>query len=256
MIESRRLEGTEELAGRVALVTGAARGIGLAIATALSQRGASVAMVDIDLDALVPAAQSLGEHTVTVQADVSRPAEVQRAVERAVEHFGRLDILVNNAGICPLTDFTAITEAEWDRVLDINLKGAFFCSQAAFPHIRQSGPRGRVVNISSVAGQSGGLLAPFHYAASKAGLIVLTKQLARLLAPERATANCVAPGTTDTDLTAVWSEDIRTRVRTAIPLGRFGRPEEIAEAVSFLVSDRAAFITGATLDVNGGLNFR
>jgi 3-oxoacyl-[acyl-carrier protein] reductase len=247
---------TDELAGRVALVTGGARGIGLAVASALSGRSASVALVDIDLDALEPAAQSLGEHTVAIQADVSRPAQVQRAVERAVEHFGRLDILVNNAGICPLTAFPDITEAEWDRVLDINLKGAFFCSQAAFPHIRQSGPRGRVVNISSVAGQSGGLLAPFHYAASKAGLIVLTKQLARLLAPERATANCVAPGTTDTDLTAAWSEDIRTRVRTAIPLGRFGRPEEIAEVVSFLVSDRAAFITGATFDVNGGLNFR
>jgi 3-oxoacyl-[acyl-carrier protein] reductase len=247
---------TDELAGRVALVTGAARGIGLAVASALTGHGARLAMVDIDLDALEPAAQSLGEHTVAIQADVSRPAQVQRAVERAVEHFGRLDILVNNAGICPLTAFPDITEAEWDRVLDINLKGAFFCSQAAFPHIRQSGPRGRVVNISSVAGQSGGLLAPFHYAASKAGLIVLTKQLARLLAPERATANCVAPGTTDTDLTAAWSEDIRTRVRTAIPLGRFGRPEEIAEVVSFLVSDRAAFITGATFDVNGGLNFR
>jgi 3-oxoacyl-[acyl-carrier protein] reductase len=204
----------------------------------------------------MPAAQSLGEHTVAVQADVSRPAEVQRAVERAVEHFGRLDILVNNAGICPLTAFPDITEAEWDRVLAINLKGAFFCSQAAFPHIRQSGPRGRIVNISSVAGQSGGVLAPFHYAASKAGLIVLTKQLARLLTPERATANCVAPGTTATDLTAVWTEELRERMRAAIPLGRLGQPQEIASVVAFLVSDQAAFITGATFDVNGGLFLR
>jgi 3-oxoacyl-[acyl-carrier protein] reductase len=141
-------------------------------------------------------------------------------------------------------------------VLDINLKGAFFCSQAALPHIRQSGPRGRVVNISSVAGQSGGLMAPFHYAASKAGLIVLTKSLARLLAPEGATVNCVAPGTTATDLTAAWAEDLLERVRAAIPLGRLGQPQEIAEAVAFLVSDRAAFITGATLDVNGGLYLR
>jgi 3-oxoacyl-[acyl-carrier protein] reductase len=191
-----------------------------------------------------------------VQADVSRPPDVQRAVERSVECFGGLDILVNNAGICPLTAFPDITEAEWDRVLDINLKGAFFCSQAAFPHIRQSGPRGRVVNISSVAGQSGGLMAPFHYAASKAGLIVLTKSLARLLAPEGATVNCVAPGTTATDLTAAWAEDLLERVRAAIPLGRLGQPQEIAEAVAFLVSDRAAFITGATLDVNGGLYLR
>jgi 3-oxoacyl-[acyl-carrier protein] reductase len=247
---------TDELAGRVALVTGAARGIGLAVASALSARGASVAMIDIDLDALESAAQSLGERALAVQADVSRPPDVQRAVERSVEYFGGLDILVNNAGICPLTPFPEITEAEWDRVLDINLKGAFFCSQAALPHIRRSGPRGRIVNISSVAGQSGGLLAPFHYAASKAGLIVLTKQLARLLAPERATANCVAPGTTATDLTAAWAEEVRERVRAAIPLGRLGQPEEIAEAVAFLVSERAAFITGATLDVNGGLNLR
>jgi NAD(P)-dependent dehydrogenase (short-subunit alcohol dehydrogenase family) len=237
-------------------VTGAARGIGLAVASALSGRGASVAMVDIDLDALESAAQSLGERTIAVQADVSRPPDVQRAVERSVECFGGLDILVNNAGICPLTAFPDITEAEWDRVLDINLKGAFFCSQAALPHIRQSGPRGRVVNISSVAGQSGGLLAPFHYAASKAGLIVLTKSLARLLAPEQATVNCVAPGTTATDLTAAWAEDLLERVRAAIPLGRLGQPQEIAEAVAFLVSDRAAFITGATLDVNGGLYLR
>jgi NAD(P)-dependent dehydrogenase (short-subunit alcohol dehydrogenase family) len=237
-------------------VTGAARGIGLAVASALSGRGASVAMVDIDLDALESAAQSLGERTIAVQADVSRPPDVQRAVERSVECFGGLDILVNNAGICPLTAFPDITEAEWDRVLDINLKGAFFCSQAALPHIRQSGPRGRVVNISSVAGQSGGLMAPFHYAASKAGLIVLTKSLARLLAPEGATVNCVAPGTTATDLTAAWAEDLLERVRAAIPLGRLGQPQEIAEAVAFLVSDRAAFITGATLDVNGGLYLR
>jgi NAD(P)-dependent dehydrogenase (short-subunit alcohol dehydrogenase family) len=237
-------------------VTGAARGIGLAVASVLSGRGASVAMVDIDLDALESAAQSLGERTIAVQADVSRPPDVQRAVERSVECFGGLDILVNNAGICPLTAFPDITEAEWDRVLDINLKGAFFCSQAALPHIRQSGPRGRVVNISSVAGQSGGLMAPFHYAASKAGLIVLTKSLARLLAPEGATVNCVAPGTTATDLTAAWAEDLLERVRAAIPLGRLGQPQEIAEAVSFLVSDGAAFITGATLDVNGGLYLR
>jgi len=247
---------TDELSGRVAFITGATRGIGFAIATALSQRGASVAMVDIDLDALESAAQSLGKRAMAVQADVSRQGDVQRAVERTIERLGGLDILVNNAGICPLTPFPEITEAEWDQVLDINLKGAFFCCQAALTHIRHSGLCGRIVNISSVAGQSGGFLAPFHYAASKAGLIVLTKSLARLLAPDGATANCVAPGTTDTDLTAAWAEDLRERVRAAIPLGRFGRPEEIAETVVFLVSDGAAFITGATLDVNGGLYLR
>jgi 3-oxoacyl-[acyl-carrier protein] reductase len=247
---------TKDLAGCVAFITGAAQGIGLAIATSLSRRGASMAMVDVDLSTLELAAQSLGDGVLTLQADVSRQDDVRRAVEQTVEHFGGLDILINNAGICPLRDFAEVTEEEWDRVLDINLKGAFFCCQAALPHLRKSGQQGRVVNMSSVAGQSGGVLAPIHYSASKAGLIVLTKTLARILAPDGATVNCVAPGTTDTPLTAAWAEDLQERVRTAIPLGRFGRAEEIAEAVCFLVSEKAAFITGATLDVNGGLFIR
>ncbi len=247
---------TDELSGRNAFVTGAAQGIGLAIAQALSQRGAGVAMSDIDVPALDSASKSLGDRTFAVAADVRRQADVRSAIEQTVEHFGGLDILVNNAGICPLRDFSDVTEEEWDRVLDINLKGAFFCCQAALPHLRKSGERGRIVSISSVAGQSGGVLAPIHYSASKAGLIVMTKTLARVLAPDGATVNCVAPGTTATPLTAAWAEELQERVKAAIPLGRFGRPEEIAEAVCFLVSDRAAFITGATLDVNGGLFIR
>ncbi len=247
---------TDELTGRVAFVTGAARGIGLSVATALNQRGADVALADVDLPALETATRSLGDGALAVEADVSRQDDVRRAIERTVEHFGGLDILVNNAGICPLRGFADVTEEEWDRVLDINLKGAFFCCQVALPHIQKSGERGRVVNISSVAGQSGGVLAPIHYSASKAGLIVMTKTLARMLAPDRATANCVAPGTTATDLTDAWAEELRERVRAAIPLGRLGRPEEIAEAVCFLVSDKAAFVTGATLDINGGLFIR
>jgi 3-oxoacyl-[acyl-carrier protein] reductase len=247
---------TDELTGRVAFVTGAARGIGWSVATALSQRGANVALADVDLPALETATRSLSDGALAVEADVSHRDDVRRAIERTVEHFGGLDILVNNAGICPLRDFADVTEEEWDRVLDINLKGAFFCCQAALPHLQKSGERGRVVNISSVAGQSGGVLAPIHYSASKAGLIVMTKTLARILAPDRATANCVAPGTTATDLTDAWEEELRERVRGAIPLGRLGQPEEIAEAVCFLVSDKAAFVTGATLDINGGLFIR
>jgi 3-oxoacyl-[acyl-carrier protein] reductase len=246
----------DELAGRIAFVTGAARGIGLATARALSQRGARVAMVDIDHSALESATQSLGDGAMAVRADVSQQSDVRQAIDRTVERFDGLDILVNNAGICPLRDFADVTEEEWDRVLGINLKGAFFCCQGALPHLRKSGERGRVVNISSVAGQSGGVLAPIHYSASKAGLIVLTKTLARILAPDRATVNCVAPGTTATDLTDAWAEELRERVRAAIPLGRLGRPEEIAEMVCFLASDKAAFVTGATFDVNGGLFIR
>ena len=245
-----------EQTGRIALVTGAARGIGLAIAQALGRQGTGVALVDVDQVALEEATLSVGDRTLPIQADVSRLGDVQRAVALTVECFGGLDILVNNAGICPLSGFSEITESEWDQVLAVNLKGAFLFCQAALPHLRQSGQRGRIVNVASVAGQMGGVAIGAHYAASKAGLIGMSKSLARALAADGVTVNCVAPGTIETDLTASWSEATKATVKVAIPLGRFARPEEVAEAVCFLVSDRAGFITGATLDLNGGLYFR
>jgi 3-oxoacyl-[acyl-carrier protein] reductase len=155
-----------------------------------------------------------------------------------------------------MSDFADITEAEWDRVLAINLKGAFLCCQAALPYLRKSGRWGRIVNIASVAGQMGGVAVGAHYVASKAGLIGLSKSMARLLAADGVTVNCLAPGTAATDLVADWSEETQGRLRAQIPLGRFAQPQEIAEAVCFLASDQAGFITGATLDVNGGLYLR
>jgi 3-oxoacyl-[acyl-carrier protein] reductase len=244
------------LSGRVALVTGAARGIGLAIATGLIRHGASVGLVDIDVKALQEAEQELGRRATAVEADVTRPLDVQRAVETTVSMFGGLDVLVNNAGICPLTPFSEITEDEWDRVMAVNLKGAFLCCQAAIPQLSHSGKHGRIVNIASVAGQMGGMLVGAHYAASKAGLIALTKSLSRLLSTDGITVNCIAPATTDSDMTAAWPEPLRAQVRSQIPLGRLGTPAEIAEAACFLAGDGAGFITGATLDVNGGLYLR
>jgi 3-oxoacyl-[acyl-carrier protein] reductase len=245
-----------ELSGRTAFVTGAARGIGLAVANDLARQGAGVALVDMDLTALDMAARSIGDRALPIRADVSKLAEVQRAVKLTVEHFGGLDILVNNAGICTLTEFADITEDEWDRMLDVNLKGAFFCCQAALPHLRRSGPRGRIVNVASVAGQMGGVTVGAHYSASKAGLIGLGKSLAGMLAPDGITVNSVAPGTVETDMTVDWSEDIRAKLETGIALGRYAQPEEISAAVCYLVSDGAAFVTGATLDINGGLYYR
>jgi 3-oxoacyl-[acyl-carrier protein] reductase len=244
---------SEQLGGRTALVTGGARGIGLAIATALAGRDAKVALVDVDQLALEGAARLLHKGTAFFEADVSKPDDVRRSVEATVARFGRLDILVNNAGICPLTTFSEISVEEWDRVLVVNLTGAFLFCQAALPHLRRSGRKGRIISISSVAGRMGGLTVGAHYAASKAGLIGLTKSLARLLAEDGVTVNCVAPGTTETSLTDSWSREARDTLRDGIPLGRFAEPDEIAEAVCFLASDRASFITGATLDVNGGL---
>ncbi len=237
---------------RTALVTGAGRGIGLACAQALADSGVHVALVDIqDLTGVSTPVGSLA-----ITTDITHPGEVQKAVAEMIARFGRLDILVNNAGICPLTPFAEITPEEWDRVLAVNLKGAFLCCQASLPHLRQAGSRGRIINIVSVAGQMGGVLVGAHYAASKAGLIALTKSLARLLAGDGVTVNCIAPATTATDLTAAWPDDLLTQVQGQIPLGRFAQPAEIAAAVCYLASDAASFITGATLDVNGGLYLR
>jgi 3-oxoacyl-[acyl-carrier protein] reductase len=213
-------------------------------------------MVDVDGVALREASHLADKGVLPIEADLSHPDAVRRAVETTVEHFGGLDVLVNNAGVCPLTTFAEISATEWDRVLAVNLKAAFLCCQAALPHLRRSGRQGRIVNIASVAGQMGGVAIGAHYAASKAGLIGLSKSLARLLAADGVTVNCVAPGTTETDLTDSWTEATRNSVRTQIPLGRFARPDEIAEVVCFLATDRAAFITGATIDINGGLYLR
>lgn len=247
---------SDELAGRVAVVTGAARGIGLAIAHALIAHGAAVAVWDVDTTALEQAVRSLGEAAWPCVVDVTSAEVVRAAVQGVVERFGSLHILVNNAGICPMTPFEQISEPEWERVLAVNLKGAFLCCQAALPFLRDAGARGRIINISSVAGQMGGVSVGVHYAASKAGLIGLTKALAQRLAPYGVTVNCVAPGTTATEMTAAWSREDLERAWARIPLGRLAQPDEIAAAVCYLASDRAAFITGATLDINGGLYVR
>jgi 3-oxoacyl-[acyl-carrier protein] reductase len=242
-----------DFSGRVAIVTGASRGIGKAIALALASSGATVVAVargdqgQATADAIVAA----GGKAVGRSADVSDGAAIEPLVKEAAETFGRLDILVNNAGITRDQLLLRMKRDDWDAVLLTNLTGAFVCTQAAIKvMVRQR--YGRIVNISSVVGQAGNA-GQANYAASKAGLIGFTKSLAREVASRNITANVVAPGFIDTDMTRAVPEAVQKAWLDDIPLGRLGTAEDIAAAVCFLASEKASYITGHVLAVNGGM---
>ena len=240
--------------GKVAIVTGSARGIGFAIGQELAKAGARVALVDLKADLAEQAATQLrgaGYEALAVAADVSDEAQVRAMAQQALNRWGRVDILVNNAGICPVTPFEEITIEEWDLVLGVNLKGAFLCSKAVAPIMRKQ-HSGKIINIASSAGQMGGLAVGLHYSASKAGIFGLTKGLARILAPD-IQVNAVSPGTTESEMTSGWDQAATDSIVSKIPAGRLGRPIDVAAAVLFLASDVTEFITGQTLSVNGGL---
>jgi 3-oxoacyl-[acyl-carrier protein] reductase len=239
------------LAGKTAAVTGAASGIGLACSRALADEGATVVLADIDEAGVSAAADDVGGHAVT--ADVTRPEHARRVVEEAVRHSGRLDVLVACAGVFSGTPADRLDTEEWDRVQEVNLRGVFLVAQAALLVMipRRSG---RIVTIGSLAGQVGGLVASAAYAASKGGVIALTKSIARFAGPHGITANCVNPGIIETPLTASWPLEARERTVAATPLGRIGRVEEVAAVVVMLASDAASFVHGAQVDVNGGLH--
>ncbi len=245
---------TINLAGKVAIVTGGARGLGLAIAEQMALAGAKVALVDVKAVLVNAAAKSLeakGHAAMPVVADVSDGTSVRAAVEAVTSAWGRVDILVNNAGICPLTPPEEITEAEWDRVLAVNLKGTFLFSQAVMPVMRRQ-HSGKIINMTSSAAQTGGLIAGLHYSASKGGIISLTRSLARLLAPE-IQVNAVSPGMIDTPMTDGWSDAVKDNALRQMPLHRMGQPDDVAWAVLYLASEASDFIVGHTLAVSGGL---
>jgi len=242
------------LVNKVAIVTGAGRGIGKAIAIALAREGANVIVNDIDIqiaEAVVREIKSLDRQALAIQVDVSDSKEVNRMVQLVLKKFKRVDILVNNAAIIKRGSIEDLTEEDWNRVMDVNLKGAFNCAKAVVGTMKKQ-RYGKIVNISSIAGKIGDLASAPCYGASKAGMTCLAKSLARELASYNINVNVVAPHAIETDMSKEWSEEKRKNIIANIPLGRMGEPEDIAEAVVFLVSDKAKFITGEVLDVNGG----
>ncbi len=242
------------LEGKVALVTGAGRGIGRAIAERLAAEGAAVVVSDVDLPQAEQAARELavqGRQALAVRADVSDLRQVRQMFQMTAERFGRLDILVNNAGIIRRGSLDDHPDADWELVLAVNLKGTYYCSREAARVMKQQG-HGRIVNISSVAGKVGDITSAPSYGPSKGAVNTLTKSLARELAPYGITVNAVAPHAIETEMTGEWSAEKRRSILAQIPVGRLGRPEEVAAAVAFLASDEAGFITGEILDINGG----
>ncbi|MBE7247863.1 MAG: SDR family oxidoreductase [Actinomycetospora chiangmaiensis] len=245
----------QDTQGRTALVTGAARGIGLATAERFLAEGWRVALLDIDGPGVEAAAARLGqpEATLALTADVSDPAQVATAVERTATRFGRLDALVNNAGIAVFKPLLETSFAEWSRVLAVNLSGPFLCTQAAAPLMAANGG-GAIVNITSISGLRASTLR-VAYGTSKAGLAQLTKQQAIELSELGIRVNAVAPGPVDTAMAkAVHSPEIRAAYHDAVPLGRYGLESELAEVIVFLCSDRASYVTGQVLAVDGGFD--
>ncbi len=241
--------------GKVALVTGAGRGIGRAIARAFADQRAHVIVNDIiaekELTDLAGEISTTGIESIGIQADVTNSDQVKGMMQRTAQTFGRLDILVNNAGIIRRGSIETVSEKDWDQVIAVNLKGTFNCCHAAADRmIKQRS--GKIVNVSSIAGKTGDITSAPGYGPSKAAIDALTKTLARQLAAYGINVNGVAPHAIETEMSAEWSEEKRKSIIGAIPLKRLGQPQEVAEAVLFLASDKANFITGEILDVNGG----
>ncbi len=243
-----------DLSGKVAIVTGAGRGLGWAIAERLARDGASIVIAEIDGASAQAKAEALRQmklEALPVQMDVTRWDDVTRMVNLTMSRFKRIDILVNNAGILgpyfPVMDYP---EEDWDRVIAVHLKGTFLCCKAVLPIMKAQGG-GKVVNLASVAGKEGNAsMAP--YSAAKAGIMSLTKTLGKEMAPYNIHVNCVSPALIETDMAKDMTPEQRALLTSKIPLGRLGRPEEVAAVVKFLVSDEASFVTGQCYDISGG----
>jgi 2-dehydro-3-deoxy-L-rhamnonate dehydrogenase (NAD+) len=244
----------QRFAGRTAVVTGAARGIGLAISTRLAGEGARVALWDVDRKAARAAVKALGDQHLALGVDVADAARVERAAEATIADFGRIDILVNNAGILgPVAPLWEQSPADFQRVMNVNLLGMHLVCRAVIPHMRarKTKPHGHIVNISSIQGKEG-LALSGAYGISKAGVIALTKILGKELAADGIMVNCVTPAAAETDMAREITPARRAELTARIPMGRFIEVDEIAAMVAFLASDECSFSTGAAFDLSGG----
>ncbi|MBM3243760.1 MAG: 3-oxoacyl-[acyl-carrier-protein] reductase [Candidatus Omnitrophica bacterium] len=239
---------------RTALITGSARGIGKAIAMAFAREGANIAVADVNLDLALATAseiEALGRKAMALELDVTDYAKVEEGVNKILDKFGKVDILVNNAGITKDNLLLRMSQAEWDTVINVNLKGTFNCIKAVSkPMVKQRS--GRIISIASIIGLMGNW-GQANYAASKAGIIALTKTVAKELASRNINANAVAPGFIQTDMTAKLPEDVKKKMMEAIPMAKLGTPEDVANVCLFLASEESSYITGQTITVDGGM---
>ena len=242
------------LTDKVALVTGAAQGIGKAVALLLARNGADLIVSDINLEKAEETAkeiQAIGRKAMAIKVDVANLGDVEQMVEAVLGRFGHIDILINNAGITRDRLVLRMTEEDWDAVLNINLKGTFHCTKAVIRHMSKQ-RSGKIVNIASVVGEMGNA-GQANYSASKAGVIGFTKTIAREFAQRGINVNAIAPGYIETPMTESLPEKAKEELKRIIPMERLGRPEDVAEAVLFLVSEASSYITGQVLNVNGGI---
>ena len=246
------------LNGKIAVVTGAAQGIGKSTAQSLAQMGAKVAVADINqekIDAVVSEIKATGADALGVIMNVASNDSIGAAMEKVAGYFGGIDIVVNNAGILGTSSIEDMQrDGEWNRVLDINLTGPFFVCQYALPYLKKSSA-GRIINIASITGRNGGFEASMSYAAAKGGVIAITRGMARHLAKYRITVNAICPATTETEMLLGYTQERIDNQIKHILLGRLGKREEIAASICYLASDEAAFVTGLMLDINGGAYF-
>lgn len=248
------------MSGRNAIVTGGARGIGAAAALALARQGANIVVADlIDASETVDRVRDMGRQAIAVEANVAMQKDVRLMVDQAIEAFGHIDILINNAGVVHRDTLLETSEATWDRVVDVVMKGTFLCIQALYPHMRDRG-YGKIVNVSSISGIIGGAVSKLDdspektrgrsgpaYAAAKGGVITLTRWIAKDVAKDGIFVNCIAPGACETEMTKGFDYHV-----SMLPIARMGTPEEMAEAIVFLACDASSYITGQVLNVDGG----